>query len=35
MLKTLLRWIERAFAPTMDLIGHLPPRAMNRMFTPF
>jgi len=35
MLQRILRWLEPAFAPTMELLGSLPPRAVNRMFAPF
>jgi len=35
MLKYLARLIERAFAPALELLGGLPPSALNRLFTPY
>jgi hypothetical protein len=29
------RWVEAAFAPTFQLLRHVPPRAMMRLLTPF
>jgi hypothetical protein len=35
MLKFLARLIESAFAPAFELMGGLPPSAVNRLFTPY
>ena len=35
MFKSLVRSIEAFFAPVFDLLGNLPPSAMNRLFAPF
>ena len=35
MLAMISRWIERAFAPTLELLGDLPPRAVSHLFSPF
>ena len=35
MLDRIARWIESLFAPAFELLGDLPPRAVNRLFTPF
>ena len=35
MFKQIARVIERLFAPAFELIGSLPPRAVNRLFMPF
>ena len=35
MLKLVVRWIERLFAPALELLGDLPPSALNRLFAPF
>jgi hypothetical protein len=35
MFKQLARLIERLFAPAFELIGSLPPRAVNRLFMPY
>jgi ABC-type nitrate/sulfonate/bicarbonate transport system permease component len=29
------RWIELAFAPTFQMLRHVPPSAMIRLLTPF
>jgi hypothetical protein len=31
MLNTVLRWIERAMAPTAELIGSMPPSAIRQV----
>ena len=35
MFAAFARWIERLFAPVIELLGHLPPQAVNRLFAPF
>jgi hypothetical protein len=35
MFKLISRWIARFFAPAFELIGHLPPQALNRIVAPF
>ena len=35
MLHAISRLIERLFAPAFELLGDLPPRAVNRLFMPF
>ncbi len=35
MFKSLSQSIERFFAPVFELLGALPPSAMNRLFAPF
>jgi len=34
MMKLLARWIHLALAPTFELLRDVPPRAMQRLFTP-
>ncbi len=34
MFKQIARWIARFFAPALELIGELPPQALNRIGTP-
>jgi hypothetical protein len=33
--KTISKWIVRFFAPAFELIGRLPPQALNRIVAPF
>ena len=35
MSKLITHWIARFFAPTFELIGQLPPQALNRLVAPF
>jgi hypothetical protein len=35
MLEMISSAISRLFAPTFELLGDLPPRAMTRLFAPF
>ena len=35
MFKFIANWIERLFAPAFQLLGDLPPSALNRLFAPF
>ena len=35
MFKSLVRSVEALFAPVFELLGDLPPSALNRLFTPF
>jgi len=35
MFNLVFRWIERLFAPVFELLGDLPPSALNRLFAPF
>ena len=35
MFRLLANWIERLFAPAFQLLGDLPPSALNRLFAPF
>ncbi len=35
MIKVIANAIERLFAPALELIGDMPPRAVHRLFTPF
>jgi hypothetical protein len=35
MLERITSFIERLFAPAFELLGDLPPRAVNRLFAPF
>ncbi len=35
MFNWILRAIDRLFAPTFELLGDMPPRALNRLFAPF
>ena len=35
MLTAISSWIERAFAPAIELLGNLPPSAVTRLFAPF
>jgi hypothetical protein len=33
--KTVQAWLHRFFAPAFQLLGDLPPHAVNRLFAPF
>jgi len=35
MFKFISKWIARFFAPTIELIGNLPPQALSRIVAPF
>jgi hypothetical protein len=35
MFKQLTDWIARFFAPSLELIGRLPPQAVSRLVAPF
>ena len=35
MLESISRLIARLFAPAFELMGDMPPRAMNRLFLPY
>ena len=35
MFKLIASWLERLFAPAFQLLGELPPNALNRVFAPF
>ena len=35
MFKTIQVWLQRFFAPALELLGDLPPHAVNRLFAPF
>ena len=35
MITAISSWIERAFAPAIELLGNLPPSAVTRLFAPF
>lgn len=35
MFKLIANWIARFFAPAFELIGELPPQALNRLVAPF
>ena len=35
MFKVITNWIARFFAPAFELIGQLPPQALNRLVAPF
>ena len=35
MFKFIGKWIARFFAPTLELIGNLPPQALSRILAPF
>ena len=35
MLQVLSSWIERAFGPVFEMLGDVPLRYVNRLFTPF
>jgi hypothetical protein len=35
MFKLVSHWIARFFAPALELIGRLPPEAVNRIVAPF
>jgi hypothetical protein len=35
MFKVISNWIARFFAPAFELIGQLPPQALNRLVAPF
>jgi hypothetical protein len=35
MFKFVSRWVARFFAPSLELIGRLPPGALNRIVVPF
>jgi hypothetical protein len=35
MFKLLQSWIVRYFAPTLEVIGRLPPQALSRLVAPF
>ena len=35
MINAIAQFIERLFAPVFELMADMPPRAVNRLFTPF
>lgn len=35
MFNAIAQVIERLFAPVFELVGNMPPRVANRLFTPF
>ncbi len=35
MINAIAQFVERLFAPVFELMGDLPPTAVNRLFTPF
>jgi hypothetical protein len=35
MFHSLIRWIERAYAPAFDMLRHVPPTAATRIFLQF
>ncbi len=35
MFNTLLRWVERAYAPAFEMLKDVPPVAAHRIFLPF